>query len=368
MARTGSEGLSMIISTFTSINQAYVDQQVDLPWSDIAQLLQDHHRARRKEDVPMFTMAQFKDRNDPFVERGRRYHGRRVDGHYLRDANGTYDEIPNTVRRCKGNVVGITGIILDVDEAMTIEAAMDMLQPIEYVLYTTFRHTRDRHKFRIVIPFKRQLLAADIAGRRVSITGTFPGVDSASFTVSQSFYFHSGKNDPIAYHNRGIMLDPYDDFEYQEPKIYSVPQPGAPVSVPLDDYQAAAYREAVLTSLLSCSGMHYAGTRGSNHAVLTLISICRSINCSFEEFDYICSRISAPDSQLTNPAVRRAAWAGWAGDRIRRENRDQFIETYGGRPVQIDDLTRQAIRHIKYAENQAEIQAIEEKIRRLQNV
>ena len=31
-------------------------------------------------------------------------------------------------------------------------------------------------------------------------------------------YFHSGNNDPIAFHNHGIMLDPYDDFEYQEPK------------------------------------------------------------------------------------------------------------------------------------------------------
>lgn len=342
----------MIISTFKSISKAYVDLQIDLSWAEMAELLMDHHQARRKEDVPMFNMAEFKKTDDPFVERGRRYHGKMVDGHFMRDANGAYDEIPDTVRRCKGNVVGITGIVLDVDEAMTIEEAMTMLEPIEYVLYTTFRHTKERHKFRIVIPFKRPLLAADIAGRQASIAGTFPGVDSASFTVSQSFYFHSGNADPIAYHNQGIILDPYDDFQYQEPKIYSVPEPGAPVSTALTGEQAEAYKDAVMKSLLTCSGMHYAGTNGSNHAVLTLISICRSIGCTYEEFDNICSRISAADSQLTNPAVRRAAWTGWAGDRIRRENRDDFIRAYGGQPIVNNTYTtgsQAALRFLKDA-------------------
>lgn len=327
------------ISVFQSISKAYVDMQVDLPWNEIVSLLMEHHSARRKEDVPMFNMAKFKAVDDPFVERGRRYHGSMIDGQFMRDANGAYDEIPNTVRRCKGNVVGITGIVLDVDEAMRIEEAMTMLEHIEYVLYTTFRHTKDKHKFRIVIPFKQPLLAADIAGRQASIASTFPGVDNASFTVSQSFYFHSGNNDPIAYHNQGIMLDPYADFEYQEPKVYSVPTPSNPISQPLDTVQAAAYKDAVVKSLLSCSGMHYAGTNGSNHAVLTLISICRSVGCSYEEFDQICYKISATDSQLKNPAVRRAAWTGWNGDRIRRENRDEFIRAYNGTPIRLDVAT-----------------------------
>jgi hypothetical protein len=67
--------------------------------------------------------------------------------------------------------------------------------------------------------------------------------------------------------------------------------------------------------------------------VLTLISICRSIGCSFEEFDTICRKIAHPESQLVNPSVRVAAWTGWAGDRIRRENRDEFIRAYGGIPI-----------------------------------
>jgi len=182
----------MIITTFKSIGKAYVDLRVDQPWTEQVKLLMAHNRASRKEDVPMFNLAEFKSANDPFVERARRYHGQVVDGSFMRDANGAYDEIPNTVRRCKGNIVSISGIVLDVDEAMTIESAMTMLAPLEYVLYTTFSHTPARHKFRIVIPFSTPLMAADIAGRQQSIMSTFPGVDNASFTVSQSFYFHSG--------------------------------------------------------------------------------------------------------------------------------------------------------------------------------
>ncbi len=324
----------MILTTFKSIGQAYVDLTIDLPWSEQVKLLQEHHRASRKEDVPMFNLAEFRSATDPFVEPGRRYRGSVVNGTFMRDANGAYDEISGTVRRCKGNIVNITGIVLDVDEAMTIESAMNMLQPLEYVLYTTFRHTPERHKFRIVIPFAQPLLVADIAGRQQSIMSTFPGVDNASFTVSQSFYFHSGNREPYTHHNQGLMLDPYRDFVYQAPVVYAPPSPSQPVATPMTGAQAQAYRDAVVRSLMTCSGMHYAGSGRNNHAVLTLISLCRSIGLSFEEFDQICAHIADPDSLLIQPATRRAAWTGWAGDRVRRQTRDEFIRAYGGQPIQ----------------------------------
>jgi hypothetical protein len=329
----------MIITTFKSIGKAYVDLHIDQDWGHQVQLLLQHHRASAKHEVPMFNLAEFKAVDDPFVERARRYHGSIVEGTFMRDANGAYDEIPNTVRRCKGNLVGISGIVLDVDEAMTIEAAMTMLEPLEYVLYTTFRHTPEKHKFRVIIPFTRPLLAADIAGRQASIMSTFPGVDNCSFTMSQSFYFHSGNVDPIAYHNKGIILDPYDNFAYTEPKIYSVPTAEQPVSTAMTPAQASAYRDAVVASLNTCSGLHYAGKGASNHAVLTLISICRSIGLTFNEYDAICRRIAHPDSALTSEAVRVAAWTGWAGDKIRRQNRDEFIASYGGKPIRIETPT-----------------------------
>jgi hypothetical protein len=317
----------MVISTFKSVGKAYVLEHMDLPWQDIAQLLMRHHPADRKEDVLMFNMAEFKQAG-PDAEQGRRYKGTVIDGVFVRDATGAYDEIPNTVRRCKNNVISLTGIVLDVDENMTLEEAMATFQSIEYVLYTTFRHTFNRHKFRIVIPFSQPLLAQDIAGRQASIIERYPLVDHASFTLSQSFYFHSGSNDPIVYHNKGYMLDPYNDFEYRAPKVYV--EPVRDNTTTLTSQQAAQYKESIIKSLLTCSGLHYAGQGANNLGVLTLVSICKSIGCSYDEFDNICQRIASADSQLMNPHTRRNAWISWTSDRIRADKRDEFIKAHNG--------------------------------------
>lgn len=321
----------MILTTFRSVRKAYVDHVVDLPWRDLADLLTTHINSQSKEQTPMFNFAEFKDVSDPTVELGRSYHGYEDNGIWTRIPEGTYDEIPNTIRRCKGNVVAINGIVLDIDDNYTIDQAKELFKDIEYVLYTTFRHTPEKHKFRIVIPFSQPLLAEDIPGRQDAIVETFPGVDRASFTVSQSFYFHSGLDKPYSYWNEGVVIDPYA-FEYRAPKIW---HPAPTATTTMDSEFAEAYKAAVKTSLMTCSGLHYAGAGSSNHAVLTLVSLCRSVGMSFEEFDAICARMAHPDSQLTNPSVRVAAWTGWDGDRLRKQTRDAFISAYGGKPIRV---------------------------------
>lgn len=318
----------MILTTFKSVGKAYTDQVIDESWSILADLLTTHINSSSKETTPMFNFAEFKNILDPSVELGRRYHGKMVDGVWTRSPDGTYDELPNTVRRCKGNVVGINGIVLDVDEKMSIEQAKELFKDLEFVLYTTFRHTEKKHKFRVVIPFSQPLLKADIAGRQASICKTFPGVDHASFTVSQSFYFHSGLNNSYSIWNEGVMLDPYA-FEYSEPEVYA--PTATQYTTPLDAEFAEAYKIAVVASLNTCSGLHYQSEH--KNAVLTLVSLCRSAGIGFTEYDAICAKIAHPDSQLTNPSIRVAAWTGWAGDRIRKETRDAFISAYGGKPI-----------------------------------
>jgi len=202
----------MIISTFKSIQKAYVDLRLDLSWSEIAELLLYHNDTNSKESVELYNMVEFKTLDDIDVEPARKYH-------YINGIKQhTFDTIPNTIRRCKNNVVSITGIVLDVDHNKTLEETMNSLDGIEYVIYTTFRHTETEHRFRVVIPFSRPLLGCDIEGRQQDIIDVFPDVDMSSFSVSQSFYFHSGKNDSISYWNLGEMIDPYD-FKVTEPKI-----------------------------------------------------------------------------------------------------------------------------------------------------
>lgn len=308
----------MIISTFKSVQKAYVDQVIDLPWDKLAELLCVHHDVERKELGLMFNFAEFKTLDEEH-ELGRRYHY--IDG--IRQE--TFDEIPNTVRRCKANVKSIQGIVLDVDKHKTLEQAMEMYSGIEYVIYTTFRHTKEEHRFRIVIPFSQPLLADDVVYYKDDIKNIFPGVDNASFTVSQSFYFHSGKNDCIAYWNKGEMIDPYK-FKYQEPKLFDEPKIS---NIEFTNEQSNAYKEAVVQSLLTCSGLHY-NSEVSAYGVLTLVSICKSIGLDYAEYDYICAKIAASDSSLQQASFRRSAWTGWRADRVKKETRDAFIQAYNG--------------------------------------
>jgi len=108
--------------------------------------------------------------------------------------------------------------------------------------------------------------------------------------------------------------------------------------------------------LNGCSGLHYAGRGSSNHAVLTLISLCRSIGLSFDEYDAVCQHMAHADSALVQPAVRVAAWTGWSGDRIRRQTRDEFIKEYGGQPIQVSGTwqTTRSELAAKYLEKQGQ--------------
>jgi len=206
----------MIISTFASVNKAYIDQQIDLPWEDMAVLLSAHFPAEAKDDVPLYNLIRFKDATDPTVELGRKY--KYVNGERTEE----YTTIPGTVRRCKDNVLELHGIVLDVDDSMNIADIQYKLEGLEYLLYTTFRHTAEHNKFRVIIPFSRPLLVDDVVGRQDSIMETFPGVDRASFSVSQSFYFHSGNDSArTVIWNKGIMIDPYA-FEYREPVAHAL--------------------------------------------------------------------------------------------------------------------------------------------------
>jgi len=315
----------MRITLFDSVEKAWIYdnyQQAEDSWANVADFLCAYRTAEHKTDVPMFNLAEFKDIGDDTAELGRTKIFN--DGEWT----GDYIQHPNTVRRCKANVVAIHGIVLDVDKDQRIEDAMELYKDIEYVIYTTFNHTADNHRFRIIIPFSQPLLKADIAPRQAHIVETFKQVDLSSFTMSQSFYFHSGNNDPISYHNRGVMIDPYD-FEERviEEPVYS------DIDRPVFDNVDPQYREAVLASLRSCQGLGYRGH--GEGGVLMFISICRSIGLTYGEYDQLCDQIAGHDSQLKSSSIRRTAWLGWQGDRITREKRDRFIQEYGGKPLQV---------------------------------
>lgn len=351
----------MLISAFESVTKAWVQDELDFTWEEAVEYFTMCWPAANKEDVGMFNLGKFKSANDPTVEAGRKYHY--LDG----QRQSTYDEIPGTVRRCKNNLISISGIVLDVDNHMSIIDVIDRYNGLEFVLYTTFRNllpeAGEVEKFRVVVPFTQPLLAEDIEGRQASILELFPGVDQSSFTMSQSFYLHSGRI-PITYHSRGLMIDPYRDLDYRAPQIIQVPK--STYSTDMDEDLAHELQRSVVESLLSCHGLGY---RGKGVGVLTLVSICRSIGLSYDEYDEICRSISGHDSQLQQASVRLTAWQGWAGDRITKIKRDRFIKDYGGKPVVLDRdrlqkerKSRHQIGYENYIQSRIEMEAIKKVI------
>jgi hypothetical protein len=324
----------MIITLFESTSKAYIhneQQQVgDMPWSDIVEALSMHRNVANKEDGDLFNLAEFKKIGDETALLGRKKVFK--NGEWT----GEYIHFPNTVRRCRDNIVSISGLVLDFDKDYTVDRAIDTFDGIEYILYTTFNHTFDNHRFRVVIPFIQQLWVDDIPKKMQSIKDTFIGVDDSSFSASQSFYFHSGNNDPLVYHNKGYLIDPYKDFTdgpITQKAITQTVINTEPVDLPID------YKQRLYDALLSCRGLRYP------HA-LTLVAICKSNGLSYDQFNTICNHISDSDSTLIKDKSSRVSL--WNSDyaRITKDKRDKFINDHNGRWPDKILTVQQAVRQL----------------------
>lgn len=192
----------MIITLFKSEWDAYTtdDQVIDGDWDSIATALMFFHQRRKKEDAPMFNLWEF----DPDGEPGRKY---------INKEKTQWNELPGTVRRCADNALGVWGLVLDCDAQLTMEEAIESVAGLDYVLYSSFRHSSVQDKFRIVLPFTRMMTRIEFEAKREDIKKCFPLVDNASFSRSQAIFLHSGANPSIAIAMRGhgAKINP-DDF------------------------------------------------------------------------------------------------------------------------------------------------------------
>lgn len=274
----------MRVSIFKDIYQAYVEDVLDADWTDIAELFTTYVNVNEKADAMLLNFTHFKDVGED-TRPGRRKIKIWDEQSQTNVWNGEYEYFPNTVGRCKENMVHIDGLVLDIDDNYTIAEAEAMFDGLEFVIFTTFSHSATKDKFRVVLPFSRPLLAEDIPARRVSIEETFPGVDRASFSGSQCFYSHSGKYEPYAKHHHGEFIDPYDCFEERE-----ISTETAMFDVPIEQ------RRNILTTpiyetLLKGSGLHYADA-------LTLAIFCKGNGLSVYEYKNVVNAIAAHDSCL----------------------------------------------------------------------
>lgn len=328
------------ISFFKSTYEAWVVEDCEVDLETLGQLLTtDFNITNDKSSVMMFSMTKFKTLEEGAV-----------------NGRVNNDSVAGTRRRCRENAISISGLILDYDGNRTIEEVKTRYAGLYMIIYTTYSHSPEKSKFRVIMPFNQPLLLADFEARKSDMADFFKGADGASFSVSQSFYLPSSS--PENQHLietaiiEGELLDPMG-FEVEELADHT----NSTYKTSNEQAVSVDYARAVFDALNSCSNMHYRGDRDRNDGVLTLVAICRSIGLEFEEFDRLCLRICASDSSLTKTSTRRNAWDDWDGNKITRAKRDAFIKANGGdsirkinthnKLVTIDKEIERLIRRIK---------------------
>lgn len=307
----------MIITLFRSEWEAYTteDQIIDAEWDDVAEALMIFHRRNTKEEAPMFNLWQF----DPNGGPGRKYHDK---------SRETWDDVPGTIRRCTENAQGLWGLVLDYDKIMTMEQAIDEVDGFDFVLYSSFSHSDEKDKFRVIIPFTRMMTKEEFGLKKDDMKTCFPQVDTASFSMSQAMFLHSGtdKNKAIALRGHGAQIDP--DFFLNKEIPIVVPVESRYVYEPPTDEQKRMYADKIRESLLTCSNVN----RSGGNEGITLASICRSAGLSFEDFGQICQMIARDGSSLKTLDVQGQFWGVVGADcKIKGETRDKFILAHGGR-------------------------------------
>jgi len=297
------------------------ENQVTADWEEIAEFLLAFNKTPSKESTPMFNMWQFKTIEEG-AELGRKYHDK---------SKQTWDYTPNTIRRCRNNVLGLWGLVLDYDGKKTIEEAVMDLDGLECVLYTTFNHTPEKNKFRVVIPFSRMLPADEFENRSEDITELFEYVDPASFSMSQAIYLHSGNEQyAMSFHMAGESIDPFG-FKINPPKPVVEGRPTHYSSL-ISDASRDRYKTAVLASLYSCQNIRR-GCNNKEAGGLGLSLLVKSVGGSYADFCDICSIAAGADSSMRDPIVQRATWDAVTTEKATKEFRDKFIQAYRGLPL-----------------------------------
>ncbi len=118
---------------------------------------------------------------------------------------------PDGAERHNDEVEALSAMVLDYDGDVTLEEASSDWRDTFHVVHTTWSHTAERHKFRLVLPFAHLVAARDYdrvfdwAGARAA------GFDPTARSVSRAYALPvvSGPNAPHVFYTRpGALLHP----------------------------------------------------------------------------------------------------------------------------------------------------------------
>ena len=190
------------------------------------------------------------------------------------------------IRRCKQNIQEIYALMLDIDGTMTLDQAVAQWADYEFFVYSTWGNSRQKEKFRLIVPLAQPLTAADFDSRHEAMIAAF-AVDGASFTMSQAFYLpaYSATNRDCAFVHWNQQPQRYNAHDLPTTEIhkntteFAVPEQHSDVAL------------SILRTLQTGRDLHYSDA-------LTLAVLCKGHGISSAEYCNLVNQIAAVDSQL----------------------------------------------------------------------
>lgn len=155
------------------------ETSIDLP--DLIELFVDSHEVTEvKELAHMFSTNSWKKIDDPTAITKTTKYGRTF------------------VSKTAHNVESVSCLVLDYDSGATIESVQEQLKDVIHVGYTSFSHSPERHKFRVIIPLSRPVPADLMKKPKDSersilpaLVDMFGGIDVTTFDCARSFFMPS---------------------------------------------------------------------------------------------------------------------------------------------------------------------------------
>jgi hypothetical protein len=257
----------MKLNLYKSINEAYIHPSVvtECTFEDIVNILKDSQQlVKDKTDPMMFNLCSWIDDFE------------------------SPEHKPGFIRRCKSNVAQIYALLLDIDGTRTLEDAVAEFANYEFLIYSTFGNSKDKEKFRLVLPLNTALTRSEFDQRHDSMCDFFK-VDRASFTISQAFYLPCYNKD-----NANISFIHWN----QSPKRYealflAVKEISTNIVEGPKEGEIDPMAPKIYATLLTGSNMRYADA-------LPLAVLCKSKGLDYSIYRDIINTIAGNDSSLRN--------------------------------------------------------------------
>lgn len=257
----------MKFNLYKNINEAYIhpDVVVDCSFEDVVNILKDSQQlVKDKTDPMMFNLCSWIDNFE------------------------SPEHKSGFIRRCKPNVAQIYALLLDIDGTRTLEDAVTEFIDYEFLIYSTYSNSRDKEKFRLVLPLNTALTRLEFDQRHDSMCATFD-VDRASFTISQAFYLpcYTKDNADISFIHWNQTSKRYEALFLPVREISTNIVQG-PREGEIDPLAPSIYK-----TLLTGSDMRYADA-------LPLAVVCKSKGLDYSIYRDIINTIAGSDSSLRN--------------------------------------------------------------------